>query len=156
MLSSRKNMAMSSQDEASAKPTKTPKPHTQEAEKGFLKKLESILPSAVFFSSHQPSCNTSSSSDTLIVRKLPSTLLSLKKPKYALITDEEFKEACKNVFTRRITVTLADASYLEECTRLQSQSLIWFEHQTDSITASNFLAVKQACLHPLPASLVNQ
>ena len=44
-----------SQGEASAKPTKTPKlkPHTQEAENGFLRGLESILPSAVFFSSHQ-------------------------------------------------------------------------------------------------------
>ena len=116
-------MAMSSQDEASFcqtnKNTQT-QLHTQEAEKGFLKELERILPSAVFFLSHQPSCNTNSSSDTPIVCKLPITLLSLKKPKYALMTNEELKEACKNVFTRGITVTLDDASYLEECTRLQS------------------------------------
>ena len=46
------------------------------------------------------------------------------------MTDEELKEARKGVFTSGITVTLDDASYLEECTRLQSQSLIWFEHRT--------------------------
>lgn len=146
------------QGEASAKPTKTPKlkPHTQEAENGFLRGLESILPSAVFFSSHQPNCNTSSSSDTPIVRKLPPTLLSLKKPKYASMTDEQLKEACKDVFTSGITVTLDEASYLEECTRLQSQSLIWFEHRTGRITASKFLAVKRASLHPPPASLIKE
>ena len=139
-----------------AKPTKKPKlkPHTQETENGFLRGLECILPSAVFFSSHQPNRDTSSSSDIRVVRKLPPTLLLLKKPKYASMTDEELKEACKDVFTSGIIVTLDEASYLEECTRLQSQSLTWFEHRTGHITASKFLAVKRASPHPPPTSLI--
>ena len=119
-----------SQGEASAKPRKPPKlkPHMQKAENWFLKGLENILPFVVLFSSHQPNRNTSSSSDTTIVRKLPPTLLSLTKTKYASMTDEELKGACKDVFTSVIIVTLVEPSYLEECIRLHSQSLIWFEH----------------------------
>ena len=70
--------------------------------------------------------------------------------------DDELKETCKEVFASGITVTTDQASYLEECTKLQSQSLVWIEHRTGRITASKFLAVKRASLHPPPASLVRQ
>ena len=111
----------------------------------------------MFFSSHQPKSSISSStSDVHIVHKLPPTLLPLRKPKYAAMAEEELKEACKEVFASGISVTTEEASYLEECTRLQSQSLVWFEHQTGRLTASKFLAVKAASLYLPPASLIDE
>ena len=143
--------------ETPTRAVKMPKrrPHTDEAESRFLTELKEILPSAVFFSSHAPS-STIDTSAPPVVRKLPPTLTSLQKPKYAAMTEEELKAACKNVFTDGIVVTREEAIYLEESTRLQSQSLLWFEHRTGRITASKFLAVKRASLHPPPTSLVKQ
>ena len=60
--------------------------------------------------------------------------------------EEELKAACEDVFTNKIVVTQEEANYLEESTRLQSQSLLWFKHRTGRITASKFLAVKRASL----------
>ena len=111
----------------------------------------------MFISSHQPKSSISSStSDVHIVHKLPPTLLPLRKPKYAAMAEEELKEACKEVFASGISVTTEEASYLEKCTRLQSQSLVWFEHQTGRLTASKFLAVKAASLYSPSASLIDE
>lgn len=145
--------------EISTRAVKVPKlmPHTNEAERRFLTELEVIQPSAVFFSSHAPApSNTAEISVPPVIRKLPPTLTSLHKPKYAVMTEEELRAACKDVFTNGIAVTHEEAIYLEESTRLQSQSLLWFQHRTGRITASKFLAVKRASLHPPPASLVKQ
>ena len=53
-------------------------------------------------------------------------------------------------------MTQEEVTYLEEATRLQSQTLLWFEHRVGRITASRFHAVKSASLDPPPASLLKQ
>ena len=146
-----------------ARPAKAPTlmPHTNEAEKKFISGLRAIQPSAVFFSSHEPSpCveQTPSTSTTtpVVIRKLPPPLTSLYKPAYEKMRKEKLEAACKEVFTKGIVITSEEATYLEESTRLQTQSLLWFEHRTGLITASKLLAVKRASLHPPPVSLVKQ
>ena len=143
-------------------PTRAPKihrlkPHTDEAESTFVTELKEILPSAVFFSSQVPSLpSVTNTSAPPVVCKLPPTLTSLEKPKYAGMTEEELKAACREVFATGIVVTREEAAYLEESTRLQSQSLLWFKHRTGRITASKFLAFKRASLCSPPSSLVKQ
>ena len=57
---------------------------------------------------------------------------------------------------KEIIITPEEAAYLEESTRLQAQSLLWFEHRMGWITASKLLAVKHTSLDPPPVSLVKQ
>ena len=68
------------------------------------------------------------------------------------MSGEELEAACEDVFKRGIIVSQEEVTYLEEATRLQSQSLLWFEHRT----ASRFHAGKSASLDPPPASLLKQ
>ena len=136
------------------------KPHTEETESRFLSVLKDIQPSAVFFSSHSTlstSCTGAPPAlSTPVVRKLPLTLPSLQKPKYSAMNDAELRDACKDVFATGMFVTHEEVNYLEESTRLQSQSLLWFQHRSGRITASKFFAVKRASLDPPPTSLVKQ
>ena len=90
-----------------------------------------------------------------VIRKLPQPLTALKKHLYAEMSQEELRAACKEVF-RRITVSQEECAYLEQCTRLQSQSKLWFEHRIGRITASMFSVVVRASLDSPPASLVKQ
>ena len=43
---------------------------------------------------------------------------------------------------------------MEESTRLQAQSLLWYEHRIGRITASRFFEVSRVSLNPPPTSLV--
>ena len=127
--------------------------HTSESEEKFLSELKSIQPSAVFFSSHEPSpsnmaTSLSGVSNQAVVRKLPSPLTSP--------TERELEALCKEIFTKEMVITPEEAAYLEESTRLQAQLPPWFEHRNGRITASKLLAVKRASLHSPPASLVKQ
>ena len=136
------------------------KPHTEETESRFLSVLKDIQPSAVFFSSHSTlstSCTGAPPAlSTPVVRKLPLTLPSLQKPKYSAMNDAELRDALKDVFATGMFVTHEEVNYLEESTRLQSQSLLWFQHRSGRITTSKFFAVKRASLDPPPTSLVKQ
>ena len=67
---------------------------------------------------------------------------------------EEFKGACQNVFDHALKVMSQESIYLEESTRLPSQSPLWYEHRIGRITASKFKRVKQASIINPPASLV--
>ena len=108
--------------------------------------LKNILPSAVVFSlaSHSPP----TSSPHPVVRQLPPSLSALKKSEYCNMSGEELEAACEDVFKRGIIVSQEEVTYLEEATRLQSQSLLWFVHRVGRITASMFHAVNSASLDP--------
>ena len=64
--------------------------------------------------------------------------MSLHHPRYARLNEDELKLECKWVFEQELVVTQAEADYLEQSTRLQSQSLTWFNHRRGRITASKF------------------
>ena len=96
-----------------------------------------------FFSSLAP--NSITAPPAAVIRKLPQPLTVLKKHLYSEMSPEELRAACKEVF-QRITVSQEECAYLEQCTRLQSQSKLWFEHRIGRITASKFSVVARASL----------
>ena len=59
-----------------------------------------------------------------VTLKLPPTLATLYDAKYKNLWQSDFQEACESVF-RNLTVSIDEAKYLEESTRLQSQSKLW-------------------------------
>ena len=90
-----------------------------------------------------------------VALKLPPTLITLCDPKYKNLSQSDFQEACEVVF-QSLTISIDEAKYLEESTRLQSQSKLWFDHRAGRLTASKFAAVSKASLSPPPASLVKE
>lgn len=126
-------------------------PPTDEAKEAFLAGLKKVMPTAVVFSSVGPLERLATRS--LVVRKLPAPLTLLRKPKYTSMSSEELKGARQNVFDHALKITSEESIYLEESTRLQSQSPLWYEHRIGRITASKFKRVKQASIINPPASL---
>ena len=129
------------------------KPHSAASEEMFLRELQQISPSAVVFSSLAPSSRAAP--PTPVIRKLPSPLTALQKQVYANMSQCELNAACEDVF-KSIIISQEECAYLEECTRLQSQSRLWFEQRVGRITASKFSAVAHASFHPPPAYLIKQ
>ena len=129
-------------------------PQTDEAKEAFMAGLKKVMPTAVVFTSVAPLERLATRS--LVVRKLPPPLTLLQKPKYASMSEGELREACRNVLDYALKITSEESIYLEESTRLQSQSPLWYEHRTGRITASKFKRVKQASIVNPPASLVKE
>ena len=138
------------------RPSKVPKVvgNRADAEQNFLCGLEEIQSSAVVFSSYKPSVHESSSGSS-VIRKLPRPMTSLRKAEYEELSEDQLLSLCEETFVKGILVIHNDeAAYLEESTRLQAQSLLWYEHRIGRITASRFFEVSRASLNPPPTSLV--
>ena len=71
------------------------------------------------------------------------------------LLESDFRKACESEF-QNLYITSSEASYLEESTRLQPQSKLWFDYRAGQITASKFSAISKASLNPPPASLVKE
>ena len=79
------------------------------------------------------------------VKKLPPLLSTLYSSKYAAYDEVSLKKECEKIFNHDvIEVGQSESKYLEEQTRLQSQSPLWFQHRVGRITASKFGAVSRA------------
>ena len=105
--------------------------------------------------SSQQDSSTSAAAQKCTIHKLPPPLTSLQRHKYKQLSKEAISTLCEEVFAKGVIAMSADeAMYLEECTRLQAQWLLWFEHRIGRITASKFLHVSQASLTSPPSSLV--
>ena len=133
-----------------AKRRKAIQEQSSEAQVAFIDRLRDIHPASVVLSAiekqEQPSIPS-------VVRKLPSSLLSLRSSKYSNMSPHELLGACQRVFDS-LSVSIEEATYLEESTRLQSHSPLWFHHRTGRITASMFKRVKQASILKPPTSLI--
>lgn len=86
------------------------------------------------------------------VRKLPELLTSLYDREHCLLSNDELKVACENVF-KTLSISEEAATYLEESTHLQLKSTIWRQGR---ITASMFHAVSRTPLASPAASVVNR
>ena len=102
------------------------KPHSTAFEEMFLRELQQISSSSVIFSSLVPSSRAIPPAP--VIRKLPSPLTALQKQVYINMSKSELNAACEDVF-KGIFLSREECAYLEECTRLQSQSRLWFEHR---------------------------
>ena len=88
------------------------------------------------------------------MRKLTAPLTALQDLKYKQMDDIELKVACNEVFLKRLNISEAEAKYLEESRKLQSQCQLWFKYRTGHITASKFARVSRASIRDPPVSLV--
>ena len=91
-----------------------------------------------------------------MTRKLPSPLSSLYSKDFEKLTVNELEAVCQKKFEEGLTVMTGDEADLEESTKLQAQSLLWFEQKVGQITSSKFFAAIRASLNPPPASLVKE
>ena len=121
----------------------------------FYKRLKEIMPNSAILTAleHLPQPVTGSQT---AVRKLPMLLTSLYHSEYETMEKDDLMSFCHKVFESQLVVTKAEAEYLEEQTKLQQQSPMWFQHRTGRITASVFGKVAKARLNPPPFSLVKR
>ena len=70
-----------------------------------------------------------------VILKLPPTLAArLYDSKYKDLPQCDLEKVCESAF-QKLSITTDEAKYLEESTRLQSQSKLWFDHRVGRITA---------------------
>ena len=126
-----------------------------EAEAKFLSNLKDVFPSAVVFSSilQKPTPCVQSQP---VVQKLPFLLTSLHKVPYNKMTPEELNAECQVIFQTKLVVSKDEASYLEQVTRLQSQSILWHQHRTGRVTASKIFAVARTSIENPSRSLIKE
>lgn len=117
----------------------------------FFGELKQILPDSAILTDV---VYVNKSSTYPPVRKLPAPLTALQDVKYQHMDNTELKAVCNDVFLNRLNISKAEADYLEESTKLQSQSLLWFRYRTRCITASKFVPVSRASIHDPPVSLL--
>ena len=115
--------------------------------------LKAIAPTAAVLSSIMP-IESATSTSMSTVRKLPPLLTSLCNRENLLLNRSELKVLCEDTF-QNLSISTEEAVYLEESTRMQSQSLLWFKHRTGRITASKFHAVRFTSLTSPSISLIN-
>ena len=127
---------------------------TESDKEEFFSNLTKLMPkSATLTAVAKQSPKPTNSS---VILKLPPTLkTSLHDPKYKDLSNTDFEKACESIF-QKLSITTSEATYLEESTRLQSQSKLWFDHRVGRITASKFATVSKASLNPPPPSLIKE
>ena len=76
----------------------------------------------------------------LQMHTLPPTIPSLYQPAYKALTKDDLQAKCQKVFNR-LEMTEDEAAYVAEPTKLQSESVLWFEPRRARITTSNFHTV---------------
>lgn len=121
----------------------------QEAE--LFDSLKTVVPTAAVLSSI---FTISKASSTKVVRRLPQLMKSLENREHLLLNSLEMSQLCKKTF-EELKVNQEEANYLEESTRMQSQSLLWFEHRSGRITASKFYAVRHTSITSPSMSLLH-
>ena len=78
-------------------------------------------------------------------------------PKYAILSDDEIGTVCSEVF-EKLKVTMEEADFLEQTTRGQSNSVVWYDYRKGRVTASCFFdAYRHMCsLQCYPKSLIKK
>ncbi|XP_019861952.1 PREDICTED: uncharacterized protein LOC109590481 [Amphimedon queenslandica] len=121
----------------------------QDHEHRLFSELETHIPDAVVLSSVIPV----TVSKKQVIRKLPFLLTSLERRENLLLNKEELEKLCQTTF-HKLSITSEESQYLEEATRLQSLTSLWFEHRKGRITASKFHAVRVTSISSPSVSLL--
>ena len=128
-------------------------PPTAEERRAFVTGLHNLFPKAavlsVFLPKENPDCQPTT-------KKLPRTIMSLYHPRYQKLSPSMLAQESQRVFEKELKVTNAEAMYLTQCTRLQAQSTVWFEHRKGRLTASRFGAICRTSVDKPAKSLVVQ
>eukprot|EP00731_Ephydatia_muelleri_P003205 Em0001g3205a len=132
----------------------TPEYPTSKDQQQFFTTLKALMPKSAILSSLQPNPSCSAAPAPAIHR-LPTTLMSLRHPKYRTMSKEDINLECHRIINEEIKITQEEADYLEKSTKLQAQSLLWFAHRRGRITASKFSAVLHTSIASPSQSLVD-
>ena len=80
--------------------------------------------------------------------------MNLHQPRCSAISKDELEIECDRIFREGLKIIQGEADYLEECTKLQTQFVLWFSHRKGRITASKFSAVCHTSILSPSQSLV--
>ena len=123
-------------------------------QKGFIDGLQSLSPRSSILSvttlRYGPQLNTS------VARSLPPTIMSLQHIHYEQLTKNELEEKCEEILQHGLKISQHESEYLSEATRLQADSLLWFEYRKGRITASQFGPVFRTNIDSPSQSLVKR
>ena len=86
---------------------------------------------------------------------LPPTILSLFKPNYKTLSEDELHEECQRLFNEELSITPEESYFLFNSTKLQSKSLIWHQQRLGRLTASSFGAICKTSLEKPSKTVVN-
>eukprot|EP00731_Ephydatia_muelleri_P003102 Em0001g3102a len=130
----------------------TAQPFSQN-QKMFFKGLKTIMPKSAILTQLQPLVSAPPPL-TPAVKKLSDLIMNLRQPRYSTISKDELEIECDRIFREGLKTTQGEADYLEKCTKLQTQSVLWFSHRKGRITASKFSAVCHTSISSPSQSLV--
>ena len=120
----------------------------------FLEQLKTTIPkSAILSLTLVNPCASQKQSQP--VRRLPAPLISLYSPKSKGMNKEQLSHACQDTY-KGLSMTTEEADFLEQSTRLQAQSCVWFEHRKGSITTSIFAPLSRTKVDCPSLSLVKK
>ena len=134
------------------------KPTTEDDKAEFFEGLKDVFPESAVLTAVEvcmPDITSSTCTSSQLVHKLPPPLTSLCNAKHLDMGAIELQKHCDTIFHSGImSISEAEAGYLEQSTRLQSQSLLWHEQRVGRITASKFHAVSRTSTMSPSKSLV--
>lgn len=107
----------------------------------LIDNLHKIFPDSAALTSFMVKPSQSHVTNSIHVRSLPRMMVSYYNSKYKDYTQEELRKECTRVFSEELKITTEESEYLAECTRLQSQSSVWWEHRQGRLTSSKFFAI---------------
>ena len=82
--------------------------------------------------------------------------MSLQHIHYEQLTKNELEEKCEEILQHGLKISQHESEYLSEATRLQADSLLWFEYRKGRITASQFGPVFRTNIDSPSQSLVKR
>ena len=117
----------------------------------LLNALHKAYPSAAVFTvvpGFQPTQSVTHSTESVI----PKSLTSLYDAKYCKMTEDELRAEVQSL---QLCVSDDEAKFLEQTTKGQSSSCLWFDHRVGRITASVMGKVVKCAERKFPTSIVN-
>lgn len=98
---------------------------TYKEKKAFIETLQTLLPTSAIL--NVTTIKISARSNHAVARVLPPTIMSFHHARYRMKPKAELISESESIL-KTILFDKGSADYLAEVTKLQSDSLVWFEH----------------------------
>ena len=94
--------------------------------------------------------------NTSVARSLLPMITSLQHIRYEQLTKNKLEGKCEEILQHGLKISQHESEYLSEATRLQADSLLWFEYCKGRITALQFGPVFRTNIDSLSQSLMKR
>lgn len=122
-------------------------------QKVLLETLFSVAPNAAVFTTLPGYSSGHHLEHQSLEPEIPSVLTDMYDPELINCSPEELAEKCLETFFT-ISVTQDQCNFLEQSTRGQSYTRLWYDHRCGRITASKFFSVVRCKEKTFPKSIV--